>query len=228
MFTEMPVFLDRHPIRNFLDVGCGFGVAGCFLLESYPQSKAYAVEPSGFRTKAAAAAMGDRGHVFQGGAPDFERPEFPARFDAIFALDMLHFLSDTQLHLALQRMRDRLEEDGLLVIRCPVSAENFESWDLWFYRVGKLLTRTPAFFRTSQQLRECIERAGFAVGRSQLSGTNPELFWYIATKSPNFQDKMHVEGDRDHQQQQPGMDRNQSPQVQVDELVPLLQKTQPA
>jgi len=64
MFTELPEFLQPiSGVRTFLDLGCGFGIAGCFLLEHFEQSTAYAIDPSAARVRAAAAAMGERGHV---------------------------------------------------------------------------------------------------------------------------------------------------------------------
>ncbi len=86
MFDELPAILEPvQGVRNILDLGCGFGIAGCFLLESYRQATVYALDPSKARTNAAAAAMGARAQVFRAGAPDFEQSSFPPRFDVVFA-----------------------------------------------------------------------------------------------------------------------------------------------
>jgi len=192
MFRELPEFLKLNDkkgpdpflssrIENFLDLGCGYGLAGCMLLELLPDAKAYAVDPNPARVSAAAAAMGHRGNVFLGSAPDFEKPEFPDLFDAAFALDMIHFLTDAELDLTLQRIRNRLNDGNFLFIRSPILPTRPESLKMKLYRLHAKIRGTFVFFRTVEQIRERITKAGFEMRTSQFSGTNPELFWFIAT-----------------------------------------------
>jgi hypothetical protein len=49
------------------------------------------------------------------------------------------------------------------------------------YRLHAKIRGTFVFFRTVEQIRERITKAGFEMRTSQFSGTNPELFWFIAT-----------------------------------------------
>jgi len=185
MFDELPELLrPAGDVKKFLDLGCGFGFAGSFLLELFPGSEIYAVEPSADRVAVAKLALGGRGHVFQGAAPDFENPSFPERFDAIFSLDMLHYLDDQALDLTLSRLRGRLDEGRYLIIRAPMRPAGSGSliWKLTqiHYTAWGLFSQ----YRTVEQLRGRIERAGFGVERWQISGNNPEIHWFISRAVP--------------------------------------------
>jgi len=185
MFVEFPELLQPlGAVQKFLDLGCGFGFAGSYLLEMFPGSKIYAVEPSAGRVKVAKLALGDRGHVFQGAAPDFENASLPDRFDAIFAIDMLHYLDDQALDLTLSRLRRRLDLGHYLIVRAPMKPSGVGSviWNLT--RIHRTVWGLFAQYRTEEELRRRIEKAGFEVERSHISGTNLELHWFISRAVP--------------------------------------------
>jgi SAM-dependent methyltransferase len=226
MFDELPEMLkDAGDVRTFLDLGCGFGIAGCWLLEHFPNSVAYAVDPCRHRVAAAAEAMGNRGHVYRAGAPDFVQSDFPDHFDMVLALDMCHFLDDAALDLTLRRLRERLLDGGHLVLRCPIDSQQPDLLERRIYKVGQYLGGSNMFFRTVEQLRRHIADAGFEVGIVKQTGENRGLFWFIGTASQLHPE--HVVSDQragDHQGQQNQMNHDQKPEVQVGELVPLLQQ----
>jgi SAM-dependent methyltransferase len=185
MFEEFPELLEPiGRIKTFLDLGCGFGFAGSYLLEMFPGSQVYAVEPSQHRVTVAKLAIGDRGHVFQGAAPDFENPSLPEHFDAIFTIDMLHYLDDSALNVTLLRLRARLDDGHYLIIRAPMQPEGFGSliWNLT--RIHTTVWGMSRYYRTVEQLRLDIERAGFDVVRCHISGKNPEIHWFISRAVP--------------------------------------------
>jgi len=182
MFDELPGLLEPvKKLHTFLDLGCGFGVAGSFLLELYPDSEIYAVDPNPDRVAGAKLAFGNRGHVFEGAAPDFEKSPFPPHFDAVFSIDMMHYLDDGALGLTLSRIHARLEEGSFLVIRAPMRPAGFGSLIWKLTRIHQRAWGLFAQYRTVEQLRAHIERAGFAVIRSEMSGNNPELHWFVST-----------------------------------------------
>jgi SAM-dependent methyltransferase len=226
MFAELPEFLKTvPPPSNFLDLGCGYGIAGCLLLELFEKAQAFAVDPNPARVRAATAAMGNRGRVFEGSAPDFEKPEFPDHFDLVFALDMIHFLPDMALDLTLQRIRARLSNGDFLFIRSPVKPVGAGSLKLKIYRIYGFFTRTFSVFRTPEQIHQRITNAGFEMVRSHLSGTNPELFWFIAKASAmkvTPDDSSNQERDQNH------MSDDQSASMHDKKFVDLLQPTNPA
>jgi SAM-dependent methyltransferase len=182
MFAELPEYLKAvHPLESFLDLGCGFGIAGSMVVELFQRANAFGIDPNPVRVRAAAAAMGNRGRVFDGAAPDFEKPEFPAYFDAVFALDMMHFLTDAQIDLTLERIRSRLHTGGWLFLRCPVKPIAAPSFKLRIYLANARLHRTNIMLREVEEIRHRISQAGFALSRCNMTGNNPELFWFIGT-----------------------------------------------
>ncbi len=220
MFRELPEFLRGMPgPRVAMDLGCGHGVAGCSLLEWFPGLKVYGIDPSGSRVRAAARAFGERGRVFQAAAPDFEFAMLPERMDAAFALDMIHFLSDSDLDLTLRRIRARLDAGAYLFLRAPMLPEGFGSF-LWnLDRLKRALGGTSAYFRSVDQIRSAIEKAGFQITRVEMSGGNRELFWFIAAASSP---KAVMEGDGAEQKHGHDVNDDQRDQVPVAEFIPPL------
>jgi hypothetical protein len=125
-------------------------------------------------------AIGKRGEVGCAGAPDFEMPQFPARFDAVLCLDVVHFLPDEALALTLRRIRARLDDGGCLILRAPMLARGVGSVSWNIDRVRRAVTGAYARYRTVEQISEAIGNAGFKILQSPISGTNPELRWFVA------------------------------------------------
>jgi len=185
MFVELPEFLRPLPdLCTALDLGCGYGFVGSSLLEWNAGLKIYGVDPNPKRVRAAARAFGERGQVACAGAPDFEMPEFPARFDAVLFLDVIHFLTDEALALTLTRIRARLDEGGHLLVRAPMKPEGIGSMSWNIDRFRRAVTGAYACYRTVEQVSEAIAGAGFRITQSPISGTNPELRWFVAIASP--------------------------------------------
>ncbi|MGD0388008.1 MAG: class I SAM-dependent methyltransferase [Tepidisphaeraceae bacterium] len=181
MFRELPQFVKVMPnLRTAMDLGCGHGFAGCALLEWCGELKLYGVDPSARRVRTAARAMGERGVLVQAAAPDFEWPGLPDRLDAVFALDMMHFLSDSDFDLALGRIRARLEEGGYLVIRTPMAPAGFGSLRWHLAKIARKIQGIGAWHRSARQIQDAMTGAGFEIVKIQMSGENPELYWFIA------------------------------------------------
>ena len=182
MFLELPQFVKVMPnLRTAMDLGCGHGFAACALLEWFDELKLWGVEPRARRVGTAARAMGERGVVVQGAAPDFEWPGLPVRLDAVFALDMTHFLSDSAFDLTLRRIGARLADGGYLVIRTTIVPAGFGSWAWHLHNIAQKIQGIGAWHRTAQRIQDAITGAGFQITKIQMSGENPELYWFIAT-----------------------------------------------
>ncbi|MGA2441838.1 MAG: class I SAM-dependent methyltransferase [Tepidisphaeraceae bacterium] len=182
MFRELPEIVKAVPNpRTALDLGCGNGFAACALLEWFGELKLYGVEPSAGRVGTAARAMGERGVVVRGAAPDFEWPGLPDRVDAVFALDMMQFLSDADFEVTLRRIRGRLEDGGYLVIRTPMAPAGFGSWAWHLGKIARKIQGIGAWHRSAQGIQDAMSGAGFQITKIQMSGGNPELYWFIAT-----------------------------------------------
>ena len=101
MFRELPHlirFLEN--VKTIVDIGTGFGVPACWLLEQFPESRVYGLEPDPERVRVASEAFGNRGTAVKGSAPDL--PSFPKPADLAMMLDMIHFLKDEALQRILR------------------------------------------------------------------------------------------------------------------------------
>jgi uncharacterized protein len=181
MFGELRETLNSEP-HTALDIGCGYGVVACALLEWHPNLKIFAIDPDESRVAAAKSALGERGIAFVASAPDFEGPESPVMVDAVLILDVIHFIPNEGVALTLRRVHDRLGENGQLILRSIIPPA--ESGSIW-WRVAKIRRRLlggSVFHRSVEQIKEMIDQAGFDLQTSQISGNNPELCWFIARK----------------------------------------------
>jgi uncharacterized protein len=181
MSTELPEFLAAAgPVRAALDIGCGYGVPSCLILEWFPEARVFGIDPNAARVRVAAAAFGDRGEALQAAAPDIATPGQPECFDAVLALDVIHYLSDDELAQTLATIRGRLAEGGRLYLRAvvvrpqrsPVLSVVKTAWHRFVGAHGRK--------RSAEQVREMIESAGLKVEKWKVAECSRELVWFVA------------------------------------------------
>ncbi len=180
LFDELPQLLKASAdLRTVLDIGCGFGVPGCWILDRYEQANVYGIDPDRERVRVAARAYGRRGHVTCDLAPNIPRAPEPA--DAAFLLDMIHFLDESDLKLTLQRLAGAMRRDGQLIVRAVIPPENKNYSRLWrIDAVRRKIEGTPAYFRSTDDIVGMLASAGFETEQKALSGGNEESVWLIA------------------------------------------------
>ena len=102
MFSELPSLLSDPDIRSVADIGCGYGVPACWILERFPDAMVYGMDPDPRRTRVASRVIEKRGVITVAGAPDI--PETPGPVDMAMMLDIIHFLDDEQFSLTLKKL----------------------------------------------------------------------------------------------------------------------------
>jgi hypothetical protein len=182
MFSDFDLVLPPgEGVHTILDVGTGYGVPACWLLERYPGARLQGVEPAAERVRVAALAIGERGTVTQGRAPEIPEVERPA--DLVTMIDMLHFLTDDEVALTLHRVRERLNAGALLLVRVSlVPARRRLPWSWWVQNLMLRAARVPAFYRSLPRVAELAAAAGFRVERTLPSGADGELAWLVARR----------------------------------------------
>ena len=116
MFKEFPQFFDDGlDPKTVLDIGTGYGVPACWLLERFPEAKVFGIDPGGERVRVASMAVGKRGRIERDAAPHV--PTVPEPADGAIMLDMAHYLSDDVLALTFKRLYTKLSYGGWLLIR---------------------------------------------------------------------------------------------------------------
>ncbi|MFZ0614157.1 MAG: MMPL family transporter [Desulfobacterales bacterium] len=180
MFSELSQILKSSTtVTTIIDIGCGYGVPASWLIERFPEAFLYGIEPAAERVRIASLAVGPRGRIVQGRAPDV--PEVPRAADLTTMLDMVHFLDDEALRLTLARVGERLRADGgRLIIRASIRPQRRLPWVWWLENTKLRLAGLTACYRSAERLEEMIDRAGFGITDTLPSGNNGELVWLAA------------------------------------------------
>jgi uncharacterized protein len=182
MFQELGEILPPAgtPIGTILDVGTGYGVPACWLLQRYPDAHIYGIEPEPDRVRVANLALGNSGMVIQGLAPQV--PEAPNPADAALMLDMCHFLDNSAFALTLERLHARLRRGGLFLTRVVLEPRRRMPWSWWLENSKMKIKGAPAYYRPLEVVRELISQQGFEVKETKYSGKQGELAWVIAKR----------------------------------------------
>jgi predicted exporter len=179
MFRELDKYV-KNP-RRIIDIGCGFGVPATWLLEIYPQTQVFGIEPDEERVLIASRVIGNRGSVVVGRAPDL--PEVEDAVDYVLMLDMLHLISDKEVQIAFQRIYEKLDIDGTLLVRATIPSGKANPWKRWIEIVRLKITCAPNRFRPEQEIVEFMKKAGFAVNVFASDTKGIEEKWFTGRKA---------------------------------------------
>jgi trans-aconitate methyltransferase len=163
-----------------VDIGTGFGVPACWLIETYPMARIYGIEPEVERVRVASIALGNHGLVVQGRAPDL--PQAPEGADGAFMLDMIHFLSDAQLSLTLMRLHARLVPGALLTIRAVMVPQRRIAWCWWIDGFRNKLNGVETHWRSAEQIQSVLTQCGYEVANMAPSGVKGDMLWVCAVR----------------------------------------------
>jgi len=183
MFSELPRLIKSlDGIKTIVDIGCGYGVPACWLLERFPGSKIYGIDPDTERIRIASMVVGKRGVITHGRAPDMPMVEEPV--DLAIMLDILHYLKDDVLEMTLNRLYNKLRTGSCLIIRASIPPERRFPLVWWLENFKFRVLRTPSYYRSVEQIKKMIVQAGFKIEQTEPSGTNGELAWFIVKTGP--------------------------------------------
>lgn len=104
--------------KRVLDVGCGFGLFGCYFSAMYPEISYVGYDLNKERVaqaNRAAAKLGLANVKFKVG--DARDLEIDDEFDAILMVDLLHHIDDEAKTKLLQTCREHLADDGRLIVK---------------------------------------------------------------------------------------------------------------
>lgn len=180
MFEELPRLLDSCPkAARVIDVGCGYGVPGCAMLELGAAKHVWGIEPNARRARVAGQAFSKQGQVGVALAPQID-VDLPDRADLVTVIDMLHYLSDAQASATLRCLCQRLTPEGCVVIRAAVPRAAAVTWSWRIGAIDRWLHRAHLHLRTAEALKALVEANGLRVDTLADSGANAELVWVVA------------------------------------------------
>ncbi len=175
LFSELPRMLqEQNNIRTILDIGCGYGVPACWCLEYLPGAQVIGMDPAPNRVRVAGRAVGERGTITVGAAP--EVPDVPCPIDVIFLLDMSHYLDDRQLAATLARCLRLLAPGGLLIMRFVIRPPGTRTLSWYVEDVRARLSGMQPWYRTAADLTRLMTECGF-MDLKPSAAINSELFW---------------------------------------------------
>lgn len=180
MFPRLAEFVG--PEDRVLDIGCGYGVPGTWLLALHPNIQLRGIEPDRERAQVAGRAWGSRGVVTCAAAPELPPPGEPV--DVVMLLDMAHYLDDPALRETLARIRAELVPGGRLVIRVTVPSTKGWAWERCMERIRCVLLRwDPPHFRTTDELTDLLADEGFEADLVEPTASGREETWVRASLS---------------------------------------------
>lgn len=104
--------------RRVLDVGCGFGLFGCYFSAMYPEITycGYDMNQKRIHTaRRAAAKLGLKNLSFHCG--DARELKIDDEYDAVIMVDLLHHIDDDAKRNLLEMCASHLADDGRLIIK---------------------------------------------------------------------------------------------------------------
>lgn len=181
MFSELAYLTNSsHTIRTIIDIGTGYGVPATWLVEKYPEAIVYGIEPDPERVCVASEVLGNQAVIEHGRAPNIPNP--PTLADMAILLDMIHYLTDDELKLTLERIHNKLIPASRLLIRTAIPPEKIGSW-LWYLENMKLKIRKISYYyRSIDQMRQLLEDTGFKIEQISKSGNKGESYWFIGSR----------------------------------------------
>jgi len=178
MFKELNKYV-QNPSR-IIDIGCGFGVPATWLLEIYPQAQVFGIEPDEERVLIAARVIGNRGSAIAGRAPDL--PNVEGDVDYVLMLDMLHLISDKEVQIAFQRIYEKLEAGGTLLVRATIPSDKRNPWKRWIEMIRLKIENAPSRFRPESEIVDFMKMAGFTVNVFVSDFKGIEEKWFAGGK----------------------------------------------
>jgi predicted exporter len=176
MFPRLADFVKHAD--HIIDIGSGYGIPAVWLLELFPRARIYGIEPERKRARIASQAIGTRGAVEPGSAPDL--PDVPGTVDTALMLDMIHLITDDEFMLTLQRLHGKLRPGGSLIIRATVPSGKRFPWKRWIEKTRIRVQKGIPHFRPEKEIVAIISRAGFSITNTEISAPGGEEWWFIA------------------------------------------------
>jgi len=169
---------QKTDMANILDVGCGYGGSACWMAEQYPGAIIHGIDPRPERVRMAALALGDRGRIVIGSAPDL--PAMDVLLNLATMLDVSHFLQDWELEKTLERIHERLLPGGRLIMRSllPPSANPLLPRKL--AHLARRINRHQACYRSQAAISTTLDKCGFEILTCLTSGNRTDMIWHVS------------------------------------------------
>ena len=184
MFTELFKFI-RSP-KKVIDMNAGYGLCAACLLEIFPKTRIYGIEPDEHRARIASAVIGQRGKIKCARPQDIPQIKDPA--DCAVMIDTVQYLKDDELQLILKRIIRQLCPGGSLLLRASFSLNNAVFWMVWCENIWfKMIGKKPCN-RSAEEIKEVMLQSGFKIEAVETSGAGRKKCWILAKVKPKHKE----------------------------------------
>jgi len=181
MFPRLAGFVSSP--RRILDIGCGIAVPSVWLTELYPQARVFGIDPDEERIRVARQAMGPRGEMRTGLAPELD--DLPEEADTALVLDIIHMLDEAAWRRTLAVLHAKLIPGGRLILRATVPADRPFPWKRRLEEFRLKVHRLVPHYRNRTAIMAGIAAAGFHLETVEADGPGSEEVWFVAVRSPS-------------------------------------------
>jgi len=95
---------------------------------------------------------------------------------------MLHYLTDDEVRLTLERLHEKLRPGAQLIVRVTIPLHERPSVKRFIELVRLKIEGIAPLFRSGRQVRSLIECAGFTITCEEPIARGSEVFWFIAER----------------------------------------------
>lgn len=178
MFEKLGQLMPRK--GTVLDIGCGYAVPAAWLLAANSCYRFHSYEPDPNRAAFAAKILGADGKVICARAPDLGK--LPEDVDAAMMLDVAHYLPDGEFEETLVCIRKSLIKEGQLLLRVTVPDGKKTPLLRRIETLRLRLSGKKPHYRTVDENRNIISKAGFTLTMVDPSGPDREETWFVGIK----------------------------------------------
>jgi len=98
-------------------------------------------------------------------------------------LDMLHLISNKEVQIIFQRIYEKLEMGGTLLIRATIPSDRSVPWKRWIEKARLKIVGMGNRFRPEDEIADLMTKAGFAVNVFASDTKGIEEKWFVGKKS---------------------------------------------
>jgi len=159
---------------RILDIGCGFGLFAAYFAQTHTQRSIVGVDPDAKRiemAKRVAAEIGLTQNTYLAG--DARDAKLEGKFAGAYILDVMHHIPEEDQIALLERLRDLLLPNGVLVIKDITTEPTF---GLEFTRLLDRLMigwEEPLLYRHHREWGAILEQLGFKVRMARVPDVLP-------------------------------------------------------
>ncbi len=165
-FPELEGYLPEG--RNYLDLGCGYGLWPLYLARRHPQAMIWGFDPDAAKVEAACTvALGQSIKNVHFGVGKAEEVSLPP-CDAVTLIDVMYLIPYTEQEKILSRVASRLDAGGALLIKEMSQTPWWKyAWnmveELLAVRALRITYGEHFYFRPEAEWRQLLESLGLRV-----------------------------------------------------------------